>query len=63
MAQIFGKASNSVARVTLLAIFFGFFGFWGVVYAVYRSPYTTGVNVPLVASYVPNVFALSKLHG
>src|SRR5438876_8363555 len=47
MAQIFGKASNSVARVTLLAIFFGFFGFWGVVYAVYQSPYTTRVNVPL----------------
>src|SRR5207247_9016032 len=47
MAQIFGKASNSGGRVTLLAIFFGFFGFWGVVYAVYRSPYTTGVNVPL----------------
>src|SRR5207302_3693730 len=47
MAQIFGKASNSVARVTLLVIFFGFFGFWGVVYAVYRSPYTTGVDVPL----------------
>lgn len=52
MAQIFGKASNSVARVTLLAVFFGFFGFWGVVYAVYRSPYTTAVNVP-VAQPVP----------
>ena len=24
-----------------------FFGFWGVVYAVYWSPYTTEVNVPL----------------
>jgi hypothetical protein len=47
MAQIFGKSSNSIARVTLLAVFFGFFGFWGVVYAVYRSPYTTQQNVPL----------------
>ena len=46
MAQIFGKSSNSIARVTLLAVFFGFFAFWGVVYAVYRSPYTTDVNVP-----------------
>jgi len=34
MAQIFGKSSNSIARVTLLAAFFGFFGFWGIVYAV-----------------------------
>jgi hypothetical protein len=46
MAQIFGKSSNSIARVLLAAAFFGFFGFWGVVYAVYLSPYTTGVNVP-----------------
>jgi len=34
MAQIFGKSSNSIARVTLLAAFFGFFGFWRIVYAV-----------------------------
>src|ERR1041385_1089392 len=47
MAQIFGKGSNSIARFTLLAVFFGFFAFWGVVYAVYRSPYTTRVQVPL----------------
>src|ERR1041384_2188451 len=47
MAQIFGKGSNSIARFTLLAVFFGFFAFWGVVYAVYRSPYTTNVHVPL----------------
>lgn len=47
MAQIFGKGSNSIARVTLLAVFFGFFAFWGLVYGVYRSPYTTNVNVPL----------------
>ena len=46
MAQIFGKSSNSIARFSLLAAFFGFFGFWGLVYAVYLSPYTTDVNVP-----------------
>jgi ferredoxin len=46
MAQIFRKGSNSIARVTLLTVFFGFLGFWGVVYAVYRSPYTTNVNLP-----------------
>src|SRR6059036_267362 len=46
MAQIFGKNSNSIARVSLLGVLFGFFGFWGLVYAVYRSPYTTEVNVP-----------------
>lgn len=46
MAQIFGKSSNSIARVSLLAVFFGFFGFWGLVYAVYLSPYTTDVAVP-----------------
>ena len=27
MAQIFGKSSNSIARVIMLAVFFGFFGF------------------------------------
>jgi hypothetical protein len=47
MAQVFGKGSNSVARVSLVVIFLGFFGFWGVVYAIYRSPYTTEQNVPL----------------
>jgi Class III cytochrome C family len=47
MAQVFGKGSNSIARVLLIAIFLGFFGFWGVVYAIYRSPYTTEQNVPL----------------
>jgi hypothetical protein len=48
MAQIFGKSSNSIARVSLIGLVFGFFGFWGVVYAVYRSPYTTEVNVPRI---------------
>ena len=47
MAQIFRKSSNSLARVSLCGAVVFFFGFWGVVYAVYRSPYTTGVNVPL----------------
>lgn len=47
MAQIFGKRSNSLFRIVLAGGFFGFFGFWGIVYAVYRSPYTTGQNVPL----------------
>lgn len=48
MAQVFGKSSNSIARVSLIGLVFGFFGFWGVVYAVYRSPYTTDVNVPRI---------------
>jgi hypothetical protein len=48
MAQIFGKSSNSIARVSLAGVVIGFFGFWGVVYAVYLSPYTTGVNVPCI---------------
>jgi hypothetical protein len=47
MAQIFGKSSNSVSRILLAGAFVGFFLFWGVVYAVYRSPYTTGEQVPL----------------
>jgi len=47
MAQIFGKGSNGLFRVTLVCAFLGFFLFWGVVYAVYRSPYMTGQNVPL----------------
>jgi hypothetical protein len=47
MGQIFRRSSNSVARAALVGVFVAFFGFWGVVYAVYRSPYTTEVNVPL----------------
>ncbi len=46
MAQVFGKSSNSIARVSLAGVVIGFFGFWGVVYAVYLSPYTTDVNGP-----------------
>jgi hypothetical protein len=48
MAQVFGKSSNSIARVSLAGVVFGFFGLWGVVYAIYMSPYTTDVNVPRV---------------
>jgi Cytochrome c7 and related cytochrome c len=48
MAQIFGKGSNTLARVSLIGIFVGFFGFWGLVYAMYRSPYTTDVAIPRV---------------
>src|SRR5215469_1572517 len=46
MAQIFGKGSNSFARVSLVGGFSGFFGFWGLVYLVYWSPYTTNQYVP-----------------
>jgi len=48
LAQIFGKSSNSFARATLVCGVLGFFGLWGVGYALYRSPYTTEVNVPLI---------------
>jgi len=47
MGQLFGKGSNSLARTSLLVLLFSFFGFWGVVYAVYWSPYTTNVSIPL----------------
>src|SRR5512138_1231483 len=47
MAQIFSKSSNSFARATLVGVGLGFFGLWGVGYAVYRSPYTTIVHVPV----------------
>jgi hypothetical protein len=45
MAQIFGKGSNSLARALLAGSVLGFFACWGVGYALYRSPYTTDVNV------------------
>src|ERR1043166_5231148 len=48
MAQIFGKSSNRIARLTLIGVFMGFFGFWGLVYAVYRSPYTTDQHIARV---------------
>lgn len=47
MAQIFRKSSNTVAKVSLVGAAASFFGFFGIVYAVYRSPYTTDVGVPL----------------
>ena len=47
MSQIFARSSNSIARASLACGVLGFFGVWGVGYALYRSPYTTEVNVPL----------------
>jgi hypothetical protein len=46
MAQIFGKTSNSLARVSLIGGIVGFFAFWGLVYLIYWSPYTTNAHVP-----------------
>jgi hypothetical protein len=48
MAQIFRRRCNSIARVLLVGAILGFFLFWAVVYLIYRSPYTTNVNVPRV---------------
>jgi hypothetical protein len=47
MAQLFGKASNSLARVSPVGGFVGFVGFCGLVYLIYWSPYTTNQNVPI----------------
>ena len=47
MPQIFAKGSNSLARATLVGAMVGFFSLWAFGYAVYRSPYTTDVDVPL----------------
>jgi len=46
MAQIFGKSSNSITRVSLFGSVLGVFGFFGLVYLVYCSPYTTDQYVP-----------------
>jgi hypothetical protein len=46
MAQIFRKSSNSLARVSLVGLVASFFCFWGVVYAIYRSPFTTNQKIP-----------------
>ncbi len=49
MAQIFRRGWNTIARVSLVGGFFGFFGFLGLWwYLIYRSPYTTAVNVARV---------------
>jgi hypothetical protein len=48
MSQIFSRGSNSIARVSLVGGFFGFLGLWAAGYLVYRSAYTTNVNVPRV---------------
>src|SRR5579872_1648503 len=47
MPQIFRRRANSIARVSILGgvISICFFG-WGL-YAVYWSPYTTRMNIPL----------------
>lgn len=47
MAQIFSKSCNSLARTSLICGVLGFFACWTFGYAIYRSPYTTEVNVPL----------------
>lgn len=52
MGQIFSKGSNSLFRAALVGGFGGLFGVAGVVYAVYRSPYTTDQNLP-VTQQVP----------
>jgi hypothetical protein len=46
MSQIFRKSSNSLARVFIVGGVLGFFALWGLLYLIYRSPYTTDVNVP-----------------
>src|SRR5438270_8338611 len=48
MPQIFRRSSNTLARAFLVGAGLFFFLFWGVVYAIYRSPYTTAQNVPQV---------------
>jgi len=48
MAQIFRRSSNTLARALLVGAVVCFFLLWGVVYAIYRSPYTTNKNVPVV---------------
>jgi hypothetical protein len=46
MGQLFSKGGNSVFRAALLCGVGGIFVFGGVVYAIYRSPYTTRQNMP-----------------
>jgi hypothetical protein len=46
MGQLFSRSSNSLARALVFGLFAGFFGLWGAGYAIYRSPYTTRVNIP-----------------
>src|SRR5947209_17068360 len=48
MPQIFRRSSNTLARAFLVGGALFFFLMWGVVYAIYRSPYTTNQNVPRV---------------
>jgi hypothetical protein len=46
MAQIFRQSSTTFFRVFLIGLVLSFFVLWGIVYAVYRSPYTTDQHVP-----------------
>ena len=48
MAQIFRQSGTTFFRVFLVGMVLSFFVFWGLVYAVYRSPYTTDQNVPRI---------------
>jgi len=48
MSQVFGKSSNSIARVSVVSGIASFFGLWVFGYALYRSSYTTRVGVPLL---------------
>ncbi len=45
MSQVFHRSMNTVARVVIIGAVLFAASFVGVVYAVFRSPYTTGQNV------------------
>src|SRR5207248_6069606 len=47
MVQVFHPSMNTFARVTIFGAAFFAVGLVGVVYAVFRSPYVTGQNVPV----------------
>lgn len=47
MAQIFGRASNTFARVSLVGGVLSIFGLFWATYAVYWAPWTTRVGIPL----------------
>ncbi|MGE3821812.1 MAG: cytochrome C, partial [Isosphaeraceae bacterium] len=46
MTQVFHPSMNTFARVTIFGAAFFALGLLGVAYAVYRSPYVTGLGVP-----------------
>ncbi len=47
MGQIFSKGGNSLFRAVLVCGAVGLFALFGLGYAVYRSPYSTRVNIPV----------------